>query len=97
MKNVPDFKKNLTAKEVSDLFFQALEEVSRPANERILTDAQLCQLASVSKRTTADWRSKREIAYHKVNGTIFYLLSDVLDMLRKHRIEPHYSKLNIKL
>jgi hypothetical protein len=95
--NSEDFRKNLTAKEISELFYQALNEVTRPANERVLNDSQLCQMLSVSKRTTATWRATGVLAHHKVGGIVFYLHSDVLEMLQKNRIEPLSSKLNIRL
>jgi hypothetical protein len=95
--NQEEFRKNLTAKEVSDLFEQALQEVSRPPHERVLNDAQLCQMLDVSKRTTATWRATDMLAHHKVGGIIFYLYADVLAMIERYRIEPASSNLKIKL
>jgi hypothetical protein len=57
----------------------------------------LCQMLSVSKRTTATWRASGVLAHHKVGGIVFYLLSDVLEMIKKNRIEPISSGLNIRI
>ncbi len=59
----------------------------RPANEVILDDIELQQMLFISKRTAATLREQRLITFHKSAGKIYYLLSDVLEYLRNHRIE----------
>lgn len=92
----PEFRKNATVKEIAELLQNALDEVSRPPNEKVLNDAQLCKYLEVSKRTTATWRASGILAYHKVGGIIFYLLADVLAMLERNRIADIRSKVAIK-
>ena len=93
----PEFRKNATATEIADLLQQALEEVSRPPNEKVLNDAQLCKYLGVSKRTTATWRASGMLIYRKVGGIIFYVWSDVLAMLESHKVNDIPSKLRIRL
>ena len=47
---------------------------------------------NISIRTAATWRKRKFIPYHKIEGIIFYLKSDVLDMLKKNRIESIGNK-----
>ena len=93
----PEFRKNATAKEIAELLQQALDEVSRPPNEKVLNDAQLCKYLEVSKRTTAMWRASGMLIYRKVGGIIFYVWSDVLAMLERHKVDDISSKLRIRL
>ncbi len=91
------FRKNLTAKEIAEIFRHELNEAKRPAEEFILNDAELCRMLKVSKRTTATWRSDNVLAYHKIGGIIFYLYADVLKMIRENRVEPIQDNLKIRL
>lgn len=91
------FRKNLTAQEIKEIFRYELLEAKRPAEELILNDADLCKMLKISKRTSASWRASGVLPYHKVGGIVFYLYSDVLEMLRSNRIESFQNNLNIKL
>lgn len=92
-----DFKKNLTAREVAEIFRYELHEAKRPAEEVILNDAELCKMLKISKRTSATWRANGIIAYHKVGGIVFYVYADVLEMIKSNRIESIQDNLNIKI
>lgn len=92
-----EFRKNLTAKEISEIFRHELNEVRRPAEEVILNDAELCRMLKISKRTSATWRANGIIAYHKVGGIVFYVYADVLEMIKSNRIESIQDNLNIKI
>lgn len=92
-----EFRKNLTAKEIAEIFRYELLEAKRPADELILNEADLCKMLKVSKRTAATWRSTGTIAFHKVGGIVFYLYSDVLKMIKSNRIDSVLDNLNIKV
>jgi hypothetical protein len=92
-----EFRKNLTAKEIAEIFRYELHEAKRPAGELILNDADLCKMLKISKRTLSTWRSNGMIAFHKVGGIVFYLYSDVLETIKSNRIELFQKNLNIKL
>jgi hypothetical protein len=93
MMNQENFKKNLTAQEVSEIFQRELTRLHRPAEELVFDDVELCRRLNVSRRTTASWRATGTIAYHKIGGIILYLYSDVLKMLSVNRKESIQSKL----
>lgn len=97
METNPDFRKNLTAKEVADIFRYELSQTQRPANEIILDDVDLMKLLKVSKRTTAGLREKKIINYYKVGGKIFYKLSDVLALIEKNKVTSTNDTLRIKI
>jgi hypothetical protein len=63
----------------------------RPPNETILDDVELQRMLFISKRTSATLREQRLIPFHKSAGKIYYLLSDVLEYLRKHRVEANVN------
>ena len=70
---------------------------SCPPEQDIWNNKKLCEELSISVRTAASLRSKKLIPFHKVEGLIFYLKSDVLAMLKRHRVESLGNKLKIKL
>ena len=59
----------------------------RPANEVILDDLELQRILYISKRTSASLREQRLIPFHKSQGKIYYLLSDVLEYIKRNRVE----------
>jgi hypothetical protein len=86
--------------ELLDLLIQMVDlclEKVRPANEVILDDVALCELMKISKRTSANWREKPDIKYTKKEGKLYYLLSDVLEMLEENSVKPFKKKSKIKL
>jgi len=69
----------------------------RPPEEIILDETQLCELLHISKRHAADLRKEGIIKYSKVGGKLYYLLSDVLDMIKRYQINTPSNKLKFKL
>lgn len=69
---------------------------SCPPEQDIWDNKTLCKELSISVRTAAYLRSKKILPYHKVEGLIFYLKSDVLAMLKRNRVESIGNKLKIK-
>ena len=70
---------------------------SCPPEQEIWSNKRLCKELSISIRTAAYLRSKKILPYHKVEGLIYYLKSDVLNMLNRNRVESLSNKLKIKL
>lgn len=64
-----------------------INKALRPANEVILDDVELQRMLFISKRKSAMLREQRLLPYHKSSGKIYYLLSDVLDYIKRHRVE----------
>ena len=59
---------------------------SRPIlnGERYLTDKELVEKLSVSKRTLQTWRNEGFISYYSLGGKIIYKESDIEEMLSRH-------------
>ena len=74
-----------------------IAEASCPPDQVIWNNKQLCKELDISVRSAAYLRSKKILAYHKVEGLLFYLKSDVLSMMKKYRIESVGNKVRIKL
>ncbi len=70
-------------------------ENSHPAlnGERYLTDKELSELLSVSRRTLHEWRANEVIGYIQLGGKILYRTSDVLALLDKNFHKPYEHKL----
>jgi excisionase family DNA binding protein len=66
-------------------------EASRPPlnGERYLTDKELSELLSVSRRTLQDWRTNELIGYIHLGGKILYRQSDVLKLIEKNFHAPY--------
>jgi hypothetical protein len=69
---------------------------SCPPEQEIWDNKRLCKELNISIRTSAYLRSKKILPYHKVEGLIYYLKSDVLQMLKRNRVESITNKLKIK-
>lgn len=69
----------------------------RPPEEIILDETDLCELLHISKRHAADLRKEGVLKYSKVGGKLFYLLSDVLDMIKNYRIDIPTNNLKLKI
>src|SRR5947207_11122779 len=78
--------------EIRKQFKYEVSQAQRPANEIILDDVDLCAILKVSKRTTAKLRATNQIAYSNC-GKIQYLLSDVLEYIKRNRIEADFTKI----
>lgn len=75
---------------------ERIASASCPPEQEIWDNKRLCKELSISVRTAAYLRSKKIIPFHKVEGLIFYLKSDVLAMLKRNRVESLGNKLKIK-
>jgi hypothetical protein len=76
---------------------ERIASASCPPEQDIWDNKRLCKELSISIRTAAYLRSKKLLPYHKVEGLIYYLKSDVLAMLKRYRIESLGKKSKIKI
>ena len=56
--------------------------------QRYLTDTQLAQELSLSKRTLANYRAKGEFGYYNLPGKILYAESDIDEFLQRNYLPP---------
>jgi hypothetical protein len=75
---------------------ERIATASCPPEQEIWFNKKLCEELSISVRTASSLRSKKILPYHKVEGLIFYLKSDVLNMLKKSRVESISNQVRIK-
>jgi excisionase family DNA binding protein len=66
-------------------------ENSRPTlnGERYLTDKELSERISVSRRTLHEWRTNEIIGYIQLGGKVLYRESDVLKLIEKNFHKPY--------
>jgi hypothetical protein len=81
-------------------FFKELRRemlnVKRPPEEIILDETDLCELLHISKRHAADLRKEGILIYSKIGGKLYYFLSDVLEMVKKHRAQLPTSNIKFR-
>lgn len=95
MQHDTDFRKNLTAKEISDLFRYELERAKRPANEVVLVDEDVMQTLKICKRQLQYMKSRQMIPHSQLGKRSYYLLSDVLALLESNRQDAIFTKRKI--
>jgi hypothetical protein len=91
------FRRVPELQEFIDQMKHEFNQLHRPPDQVIWDDVDLRENLKVSQRTTATWRQDNIIAYSKVQGKIFYKLSDVLEMIEKNKIPAISDTLKIKL
>lgn len=70
--------------ELKELLLDIRHEISqltRPAHEIILDEADAMKYLKVSRRTLANWRLYNILKSRKIGGKIYYTLQDILDCL----------------
>jgi hypothetical protein len=68
-----------------------LAKKQKPPEQQILGDEERLSVLKCSKRTLATYRDEGLLLYSKIRGKIYYKLSDVLDMLDRHKEQPPQS------
>ncbi|MBD3638518.1 MAG: helix-turn-helix domain-containing protein [Crocinitomicaceae bacterium] len=61
-----------------------------------LDNQEFLQLMYISKRTAQSWRDQGVIAYSQIGGKIYYRMSDILEMLDKHKVPAAINSNNLK-
>ena len=64
-----------------------LERISDNPNHRILNNSEFCKVLNICKKTAQRIRNQGMVKYSKVGSSIFYIFSDVLEMLDKNSYE----------
>lgn len=70
----------------SEELIELIQKYARPGSEVILDDVDLRNLLKISRRTALSYRKKNVFPYYKVESKIFYTLSDVLEGIKKYRV-----------
>src|SRR5262245_53784444 len=88
--------------ELKELFYQfryCIQHAQRQAEEIILDDQDVMRQLKISKRKLQYLKAKGSIPYHffEAGGTrTYYLLSDILDILKENRVESVSNTKKIK-
>ncbi|MGY5846623.1 helix-turn-helix domain-containing protein [Salegentibacter sp. HM20] len=53
----------------------------------LLDHADFLQLFKISRRTSLSWREQKIIPYYVVVGKIYFRLSDIQELLDKHKVQ----------
>ena len=84
------FKRNPELKDLIYIFRHEVQQAQRPANEIILDDEGVMSTLNICKRKLQYLISQKKIPTHKFDPDSprrYYLLSDLLDILKKNRTE----------
>ncbi len=63
---------------------------------QLIDNADLLQLMKISKRTAANWRAKKRIAYSIIGNKVYYKLKDVEETINKRYVKAFMSKASIE-
>ena len=70
-------------KDFEDQIKKLIEKHSRPASEVLLDDVDLRNLLKISRRTALEYRKKKIFQSYKIEGKIFYILSEIIDGIKR--------------
>ncbi len=75
--------KNLIAEfeEILQAISDEISSKSQSPNHKIYSNREFCDLMGISSKTAQRWRDQGIIRYSNIGRSIFYRLSDILDML----------------
>jgi len=77
--------------ELIHIFRYEVQNAQRPANEVILDDEDVMRILKISKRKLQYMKADRIIPYHTFDSNsprTYYLLIDILGILKRNRTEP---------
>lgn len=63
---------------------ELIEKYSRPATEVLIDDLDLRNILKISRRTSLEYRKKNIFPSYKVENKIYYILSEVIDGIKKY-------------
>jgi hypothetical protein len=95
--NNEEFFKTPSAQDFFKELRREMLNVKRPPEEIILDETDICELLHISKRHAADLRKEGTLIYSKIGGKLYYVLSDVLEMIKNHRTEIPTNNLKFRL
>jgi hypothetical protein len=85
------FKRYPELKEFIHVLRHEVQQTQRPADEIILDDNDVMKTLKISKRKLQYLKADGVIPTHKLepdSSRTYYLLGDILDILKKNRIDP---------
>jgi hypothetical protein len=99
MQHHPLFLKHPELKEFLHLFRQEFQKCQRPAHEVVMDDEDVMHTLKISKRRLQYLKSDGVIPFHYFDPSsprTYFLLSDVLEILKNNRIESLSNTIKIK-
>ena len=93
------FLKHAELKELAYVIHNEIQQAKRPPNEIILDDNDVMYMLKISKRRLQYLKSDRILTYHKLDSSshrTYYLLSDILEILKSNRTEALSNEIRIK-
>ena len=94
----PIFNRYPDLREFVKILRQEIQQAQRKPEEIIMDDDMVMKMLNISKRKLQYLKSSREITYHIPGKGIrtYYLLSDILEWIKKGRVENLPEKIKIK-
>ncbi|MBX7141428.1 MAG: helix-turn-helix domain-containing protein [Chitinophagales bacterium] len=69
-----------------------LKEKQKQPKEVFLDNAEFLQVMHISKRTAQQWRDSGIISFSQIGNKIFYRMTDIQELLEKHRQKSYNPK-----
>ena len=93
------FSKYPELKELLSQFRHELQNAQRPAEEVVLDDEAVMKMLNISKRKLQYLKADRIIPFHTIDAgspRTYYILSDILELLKENRIDSISNNTRIK-
>ena len=93
------FLNHTELKELVHVIRNEIQQAQRPPNEIILDDDDVMRMLKISKRRLQYLKPDRILPYHKFDSSsprTYYLLSDILEILKSNRIEALSNEIRVK-
>lgn len=74
-----------------DALNEKLRKQQEPSSLQYISNEEFLKLMSISKRTAQTWRDEGKISFSQIGHKIYYLLSDIEDLLKHHHVKAFNS------
>lgn len=71
-----------------------VKQLVSPTSERFINNSNFLMKMQISKRTAQTWRDEGKISFSQIGNKIYYLESDVEELLKSNYIKAFQRRLN---
>ena len=80
---------------IEKLIKEVADKAGRPATEIIYDDLDLQKMLKISRRTSLEYRQKGYLRSHKLDGKIYYFLSEILEDIKNRSARGQIEKIDL--
>lgn len=81
-----ELRMKILERELAEISLELIRQGITDPELRLLDHSQFLRLFMISVNTSKNWRDQGLIPYSRINGKIYFKVSDLRKMIRDHRI-----------